>query len=203
MRVRSTGIWQDWDAAMGAIPVSMTASEIYSGLNQGTLDCTTSPITYLKSFGLMDVINYVLDMPVGAYRPAILLDISLKSWKQLTADQKAAITDNLATLAADAGWSYQEQGNAILNSATKSGITFVSPGQDIKQANKKFLSQSKKDFIELARKRGMDHPKEILSTYITLIDKWQKITETLSSKSDYKEALEKNVFSKLRWISKN
>jgi len=198
-RVRATGIWEDWAASMGAVPVNVTAGEIYSGLNQGTVNCTTSPLPYLKTFGLKDVVRYVLDMPLGTYRPAVIMNISQKKWDSLSEAQKSAITDNLPQLVADATWSYMEIQKAVMEDSKSHGIKYVKPSKEMLDQELRFRSESGEKFITIARERGISNPEKLLEKYHEILPKWEELTKNIQSKEEYKKLLEEQIFSNVSY----
>ncbi len=198
-RIRGTGPWPEWIAAMGAIPVSLAGGETYSAMNRGTVDCTAGPMAWLNTYGLMDIVKYVMDLPVGAYRPLAFLDMKLSKWDGLSADERTAITSNLASVTASAGWSYKVETEDAVAKARKEGIQFVKPGDDVQPRYDEFLKTEQQRFLDVANKRGVKDPQKLLDRYLEVLDKWNHIAAGINSKEEFQKALQEHIFSKVKY----
>lgn len=198
-RIRGTGPWPEWIAAMGGIPVSLAGGETYSALNRGTIDCTVGPRGWLTTYGLQDIVEYVMDMPVGAYRPLTFLNISTEKWNGLSADQQSAMTRHLAAVTANAAWSYRVITDEAVAAARKEGVQFVPPGKEMKPRYDEFLKTERERFIKIATQRGVKNPQQLLDRYIKIIDKWNGIVAGIDSKEEYQAALQEHIFSKVEY----
>lgn len=198
-RIRGTGPWPEWIAAMGAIPVSLAGGETYSALNRGTIDCTVGPRGWLQTYGLKDIVKYVMDMPVGAYRPLAFMDISTEKWNSLGADQQAALVGHLDELTANAAWSYRTITDEAIAAAKKEGVQFVPPGEKMKPRYQEFLKTERERFLKIATERGVKNPEALLERYLKIIDKWNGIVAGIETKKEYRQALQKHIFSKIEY----
>ncbi|MEE2781949.1 MAG: TRAP transporter substrate-binding protein DctP [Pseudomonadota bacterium] len=82
-------------AAMGAIPVFLTAPEIHDGLSRGILDGVSLPATGVTRLGLTPYINYQTRLANGAGLSfgGFFLTINTTSWARISSqDQKAILS---------------------------------------------------------------------------------------------------------------
>jgi len=79
--------------ALGAVPVSMTFSEIYGALEKGVLDGSQTYIHTVSSFRFYEVINYWLNVDFGSAGCDVIGAINLDTWKSLPPDIQQVILD--------------------------------------------------------------------------------------------------------------
>ncbi|MBO8164615.1 MAG: TRAP transporter substrate-binding protein [Brevibacillus sp.] len=80
--------------ALGASPIAMSWSEVFTGLQQGTLDGQENPLSAIESASLYDVQKY-LTITNHVYSPATLF-INLDKWNSLTEEQQNIILEAAA-----------------------------------------------------------------------------------------------------------
>lgn len=77
--------------ALGASPVSMSFSEVFTALQQGVIDGQENPLSVVTSSSFYDVQEY-LTLTNHVYSPASLL-INLDKWNSLSAEQQDIILE--------------------------------------------------------------------------------------------------------------
>lgn len=95
-------------SALGAEPISMTTSEVYSALQRGVLDGTITGPDQVKGMSIYEVTNHLSNInisPLGSYIVA-----SRRSWDSLPADLQKILTDISPELT-DLGWKLGEENN--------------------------------------------------------------------------------------------
>ncbi|WP_337997547.1 TRAP transporter substrate-binding protein DctP [Oleispirillum naphthae] len=92
-RVRSYGsAYPALFKALGATPISITTTETYEALQRGIIDCTTTGVTYTRSFQWQEVAKYYTDIPFGAsYGQFIVMNLDM--YKKLDPVAKKAIDE--------------------------------------------------------------------------------------------------------------
>jgi TRAP-type transport system periplasmic protein len=80
--------------ALGASPMPMAFGELYTALEQKTVDAQENPLAVIYSSRFFEVQKY-LAMTGHFYSPAVLL-ISEMTWKKLTPEQQKIVTDAAA-----------------------------------------------------------------------------------------------------------
>lgn len=94
--------------ALGAEPISMTTSEVYSALQRGVIDGTITGPDQVKGMSIYEVVRHVSNInisPLGSYIVA-----SRRSWDKLPPDLQKALTD-LGPELTDLGWRLGEENN--------------------------------------------------------------------------------------------
>lgn len=94
--------------ALGAEPISMTTSEVYSALQRGVIDGTITGADQVKGMSIYEVVKYVSNIniaPLGSYIVA-----SRRSWDKLPPDLQKAVGD-IGPELTELGWKLGEENN--------------------------------------------------------------------------------------------
>jgi TRAP-type transport system periplasmic protein len=102
LRVLQSPIYVDTFKALGANPVPMAFAEVYSGLEQKTIDGQENPVTVILANRLNEVQKY-MTLTRHIFNPQSVL-MSKKTWDRLSKDEQAIIT-----AAAKEATTYQRQ----------------------------------------------------------------------------------------------
>ncbi len=113
IRVMDSPLYIDMWAAMGADPTPMAWSEVFTALQQGTIDGQENPIAQIYANSVYEVNKYItLDRHV--YAPAVLL-VSLDVFNQMSENQQTAVLE----AAVEAGIYEREYNAKMENEWTK------------------------------------------------------------------------------------
>lgn len=93
-------------SAMGGLPQSIDASELYTALQQGTVQAQENPLAEIEFRKFYEVQNY-LSMTSHVYTP-FMIGVSRRTWDRLTPEQREALHD-----AAEVGRAAQLEANDI------------------------------------------------------------------------------------------
>jgi len=198
-RIQGSGEYGAFVVELGGLPMGLTATELYTGLSQGTLDCVTGTVAWLDTYGLRDVIKYVVDVPLGVFRPVIHMDMNLGKWNQLSRDAQKTFIDGLVKLVADSAYGYVEEHTIAHQSGVAAGIKFSPPFPGFNQAFEKVGREGGQRFVALATQKGMKDPQRLLDRYLELSAQWRDIVANAKSQADYEKALDERIFSKVKW----
>ena len=129
LKVRTAGAWLEISKDMGAAPVTMPGSEVYTSLDRGTIDATEWGTLYEnKSAGFHKIAKYVV-IP-GVHQPVAPMELMFnkKAWDSLSADDQK-LMEHAARLATFDSWTkvghedakalefYKSEGNEIIELA--------------------------------------------------------------------------------------
>ena len=89
MRVMNNKVYIEMMKSLGASPTPMAFSELYSALQQGTIDGQENPSAHIYTKRFFEVQRYA-SLTGHAYAPEPML-ISMATWKKLTPQQQAVI----------------------------------------------------------------------------------------------------------------
>lgn len=128
IRVQSNEVHQAIFSALGAAPTIISFSELYTAMEQGTVDAQENPYVNIQSNGYSEVQSYLVETN-HVFQLAAML-ISSATYNKLTDEQKAWV-DEASAYAADVEWEATEADNAAAKQACiDAGMTFVELDHD-------------------------------------------------------------------------
>ena len=190
-----------WNS-LGAAATPMSSSELYTALEQGTVDGEENPIANFYSYQFQEVQKYIT-MSNHIYSP-FLFDMSKKIWDTYDADTQAILSE--------AAKAFGEEEKAINRKAAAENLQSCIDDYGIEVT---YLTDDAKAEFEALRKKlkhnvakDMDHSKEtikqiiegdIVAAYYYQAGAWEnglhydsqvkKATEVLLDKSEYDRLL--------------
>ncbi len=123
MRVPNVPLFLNVWKALGANPTPMAFSEVFTSLQNGTIEAQENPLALIKSANFNEVQGYV--NKTEHVRSWIYLTISELSWEKLTEEQQAAVME-----AAKVAQDYERelftaQEAELVDELTAAGMEFV------------------------------------------------------------------------------
>jgi tripartite ATP-independent transporter DctP family solute receptor len=91
IRVPGNTLWTDYFGALGASPTTMAFTEVFTGLQTGTIDGQENPIEVPWTNKFSEVQDYL--SLTNHINDAWVLALSAKKWDSLSEDQQKALTD--------------------------------------------------------------------------------------------------------------
>jgi TRAP-type C4-dicarboxylate transport system substrate-binding protein len=91
MKMRVMPLYIPFLKALGAAPVTLPPTEIYTSMERGVVDGFMWPNVGMISFGLQEVTKYVLEPGVFQMEPATM--VNLNKWKEIPGDVQALIME--------------------------------------------------------------------------------------------------------------
>jgi tripartite ATP-independent transporter DctP family solute receptor len=120
IRVPGNTLWTNFFGKLGASPTTMAFSEVFTGLQTGTIDGQENPIEVPWTNKFSEVQKYV--SLTNHINDAWVLALSSKKWDTLSADQKKALTDaSVETATFKTGYD-AEQAKKQLDELTAKGM---------------------------------------------------------------------------------
>lgn len=92
LEFRSTSAMAPAIRALGATPISMPVPEVYESLDRGVVDAHISPLEQLRTWGIAEVIDYVIMTPF-LYNANFALVMNQESYNKLPGDIQKAIDE--------------------------------------------------------------------------------------------------------------
>jgi len=99
LKMRTAALYVPHLKSLGAVPINMAPSEMYTALERGVVDGLGWGRVGIMNFALQEVTKFVVDHPVYTSNTPIL--INLKSWNRLPADVQGKIDQIGAQLETD------------------------------------------------------------------------------------------------------
>ena len=197
-RIRTAGGYNIFAAKLGAVPVNTDAGEVYEGMQRGQLDCVLGAPGWLKSYNLADMVKGIIDLPLGAFHGLSMFTIKQSVWDELSADEKKAITGNLAQLVRELSVIYLAENEEARQIAKEKNIAFTKPDPRLAGILADYVKDENQRVIAKAKKDGVTDADKILAAYSEKLAIWQKIVADTGEDPDkFQAALQERVFSKI------
>lgn len=202
-RLRMPGsLWDRWAVAMGAVSVNVPSSEIFTGLERGTLDCGVNPLESLKSRSWWDVSKYVLDLPLGVYFSGPMWGYNPGFWKGLKPEQRAMLLDQMARASARSSIAYIRNTTDTEKEMGGKGVQMVKPADDLVAASAKFIDADAKELGKMSQQKfkvDLAVAEGVINEYKASVAKWEKLFAGVDPMDEQKryEILKKELFDKV------
>lgn len=176
-RLRTAGAaLSRWAESVGAVPVNVPSSEMYQGVEKGTLDCAVNVASDLKSRSLWDVAKHTTMASLGMYWSGPMWGYNADFWKGLSGEQRKLLFDSHAVALAKLYVGYQAAIDEALTEAKDHGVTVYEPGQDILDSIDAFAKDNLGNVYETAReKHGIADPEALLGRFDERMSKWSAL----------------------------
>ncbi len=199
LKIRGSGGGVSIIEIAGGTPVAMPPNEATTALERGTLDCVLGGVQWLRSFGYMDVVNTVIQAPMGMGGPPVLMYINREVWQSMTPEQRKAHIDLMpgavTTEAFDAQLAEDE---SVVAEAQEKGVKFIAGGEPFHNV---MMERDKIQYglnADNARTAGVENPETILDFYLAAYEKWKKIVDEIGGdREKFQEAIAREIYSKV------
>lgn len=171
------GIWDRWASAMGAVSVNVPSSEIYTGLDRGTLDCGVNPLDSLLSRSYWDVAKYVPMIPLGSYYSGPMWAYNIDFWQSRTDAQRAAMLEEAAKAFVRSAILYLENTNdAVSQGETAHGMEFIEVDPALMAKHQEFVETDAENLVALAQSQygvSEELATDLIGTFKSLVAEWE------------------------------
>ena len=163
--------WANEVSNLGGVPVDMTASDVYSGLQQGVIDCQLAGMLDAVSLGITDHADQFLNVGAAGWTSNSLM-MSQAAWDKLPLIAQQAMWDALPIY-------LETHVEAVMNEhiATFSdenlGVTVHEPSADVLHA----VEQHHEEILATHSESAPDSvakPKEVSASLIELYETWDE-----------------------------
>lgn len=176
-RVRMPGsVHSDWAKSVGAVPVNVPSTEMYSGLDKGQLDCASNTMDQLRASSLWEVAKHTTMVDLGIYYAGYEYGVNKDFWNTLSGDERRIFLDTFATAMVKTGIGYMASSDEVINEAPEHGITFHEPAQELKNNIDAFKSSARTSAVKLGvEKFGIANAEDIISRFEAKVAKWEDL----------------------------
>ncbi|MCA1777257.1 MAG: C4-dicarboxylate TRAP transporter substrate-binding protein [Loktanella sp.] len=169
------GAWSRFAEFVGAVPVSIPSSEMYTGLDTGSLDCAVAAADALDSFSLSDVVTHMNTLAVGNYYSGFEWGYNRAFWQDLPPEQRAVLFDQMAYYLGQHRVEFDKDVDKAVSAAIDGGMQVFEPDQALTEALANFVQADEAVLIENAKSRGVGNPEELLADYKRMVDRWDAL----------------------------
>jgi TRAP-type C4-dicarboxylate transport system substrate-binding protein len=170
------GAWDRVAVALGATPVNVPSSEMYTGLERGSIDCAVNGADALAAFSLWDVAKSINLVSFGTYFSGFNIGINGDFWKGLD-DKDRALLMKEAARAVVMTQAYYEQGDKeTLAAAAGKPTKVIEPDQELVRAVADFAASD----VETVKKNAVERlkvkdPGRHIDGFNQVVAKWEAL----------------------------
>lgn len=199
LKIRSSGAGVNISTIAGATPVSMSPADATSALERGTLDCVLGAVSWLRSYGYMDVTETVVDAAMGMGGPPLIMFVNRDVWNGMNPEMRRIHIELAPYLVAGATYDGQiVVDEEIVAQAKEAGVTFVDGGEDFEALMATHDSQQREINLNNARDAGVENPEAILDYYVAAYERWKTLLDEQGHDKDtFRILLWDEVYSKV------
>lgn len=181
-KVRTPGsAWDRVTTHLGAVPINVPSSEMYTGLDSGNLDCAANGADTLKTFSLWEVSESLNTVKLGLYFSGWLWGYNKDFWQGLDAEQRRLLFDTMAEHIVKTQILYHELEREAIEEAPENGVEVVEPAADLQAAVDAFAKQDLETVEQIAREtHEVENPRELIEAFNQLVAKWTDLLDGVS-----------------------
>lgn len=178
-KVRMTGsVHSDWAKSVGAVPVNVPSSEMYSGLEKGQLDCASNTIEQLKTSSLWDVSKDTSMVELGIYYAGYHYGMNKDFWNGLSAEQRRVMLDSFSLSIARTMIGYTAAGEDVAKEALEHGVTLHKPADDLAKSISDYKAIARETAITIGKEKfNVEDPEALIASFEAAISKWKVLLE--------------------------
>lgn len=176
-RLRTAGAaLSRWAESVGAVPVNVPSSEMYQGVEKGTIDCAVNVASDLKSRSLWDVAKHTTMAPLGMYWSGPMWAYNVDFWKEMSEEDRRIFFDSHATALAKLYVGYAAAIDIALDEAKSHGVTVYEPDDEVRASISGFAESNLSNVHDTARdKHGIADPEALFAKFDDSVTKWKKL----------------------------
>ncbi|MFC1885879.1 C4-dicarboxylate TRAP transporter substrate-binding protein [Thermodesulfobacteriota bacterium] len=172
----SVGAQVEFLKSIGAVPVSVPGSDIYSGLERGSIDGTLLANDALFGLKTVEVVKFVTMLPMGAFYDGATWGFNKDFWGKLSNKNRRIVLDELAKTVVRTQMALASDDTKAVAESNRRKIEWIKPAADLTEALNVFM----KNFIatlpaKSMKKRKIPDPSDLIQDYLATEAKWKKL----------------------------
>lgn len=178
-KVRTAGTAQnEWIASLGAVPVAVPMTDVYTGLERRSIDCTLSDPTNLEfGYKFWEIVKFVNTLPQGSSLGATYV-LNKDFWAGLSPEDRRKILDLTGPALAKAQVAYHQGVESAVAGSKERGIAFSDPDAGMEEKLKAFQDALVGGLPERTmEQRKIADPTPIIEEYLALVEKWRGLLQ--------------------------
>ena len=172
------GAWDRFAEHVGMRGVNVPSSEMYTGLDRGTLDCAVNDPGALETFSLWDVAGSINTAPLGLYFSGVTWGYNQDFWRGLSDEHRRILLDEKARHIVRVQVHYRDGAEATLAEAEDRGVRVIDPSPDLQAALDEFNENDVNEIRRLATERfGVEDPDSLINDFNATVERWSELLE--------------------------
>lgn len=202
LKIRMPGvIHADWAKSVGAVPVSVPSSEMFTGLEKGQLDCAANAANDMKSRSLWDIAKHASTISLGLYWAGWEWAFNRRFWNELKPEERRLLLDTIADALPATMIGYQKDSSDALKEAPSKGVTVYPETDEMRKSVKDFSDNvARKQAVEQGATRfKLKDPDGLLKRFEATLAKWEGLLKNVD-RNDPKalaKVLKENLYDKI------
>ncbi|MDF1855036.1 C4-dicarboxylate TRAP transporter substrate-binding protein [Pseudooceanicola sp.] len=168
----------NWVKATGGTAVSVPATEMYTGLQRGSVDCALGDATFMTtSFKLQEVAKASTTLGLGTHTSGGNF-FNADFWQSITPEQRRVLLDQASQTFVELAIDWKNRGDEALAEAKSNGVEIIEPDETLKAALADFRADLAKTMPKVAmEERKVEDPTDLLDAYAAAVDKYKSLLE--------------------------
>ncbi|SEG69953.1 C4-dicarboxylate TRAP transporter substrate-binding protein [Marinobacterium lutimaris] len=185
-RIRAAGSTvSQWLEEAGAIPVNVPSSEMYTGLDRGSLDCATNAANDLIDRSMYEVAEYTTLLPTGMYWSGPHWGFNPGFWSGLNDTQRDVFKQATAKAMTRMAVQYIKSSESALEAAKAKGNQVFEPEADLKKSADDFRQKSLDGIYDLVEEKyDIADGKALIDDYLQTYEKWENLLKDIDREDE-------------------
>ncbi len=174
-RIRTAGSTVSaWVEEAGGVPVNVPSSEMYSGLDRGSLDCASNAANDLIDRSLWEVAQHTTLLPTGMYWSGPQWGFNPEFWAGLSDGERDVFKQATAKAMTRMIVQYLATADAALEEAIGHGNNVYEPGDDLMESVEAYREKALAGIYDTARNNyGVEDAEALIDDFLATYEKWQ------------------------------
>ncbi|MEM6463830.1 MAG: hypothetical protein AAF724_18135 [Pseudomonadota bacterium] len=190
-----------WVETLGMLPVRTSISDLLVSMQLGKTDCALVPISWAQSYGLIDLVKGVVDMPQGIPGGGVPIAISLAAWEKLSEEDRAGMIDAAAASVLPYVQTAYIDADADVRPKLEEVASFYAGDDAMRETWAEYQLKEIDELAELARERGIEDPEGFAQNIAEIYRKWHEehLPVIMDNPEAMKTILLETVYSKVEF----
>lgn len=200
-KIRTGGTAQvNWVKATGGVAVSVPATEMYTGLQRGSIDCALGDATFMTtSFKLQEVAKGATTLGLGTHTSGGNF-FNIDFWQDLSAEQRRTLLEQQAQTFVELQVDWAKRGDEALAEASSNGVEVIAPDESLIEALASFRADFAKTLPQVAmEERGVEDPTDLLTAYAEAVEKYKALLDGVdrTDVAALRQIADEQIYSKI------
>lgn len=176
-RIRTAGSTVSaWVEQAGGTPVNVPSSEMYSGLDRGSLDCASNAANDLIDRSLWEVAEHTTLLPTGMYWSGPQWGFNSGFWASLSDEERDVFKEATANAMTRMIVQFLNASETALEEAAAHGNNIYQPEEDLMASVEAFRDEALANVYDKARDEyGVEDPEALIDDFIATYEKWDAL----------------------------